>query len=665
MQQQHRQLAAILFTDMVGYTAMMQKDEQNAVALIKRHRTVVERSVSDYAGDVIEYFGDGSLCIFTSVTGALHCALQIQQQLRDEPKVPLRIGLHIGEVLFEDGKVMGDGVNLASRIQSLGEAGSILFSKEIFDKIRNHPEFKAVSLGFFTLKNVDEPMEVFALTNEGLTVPKKEEMTGRLKQVDAIRRFSPLTKWILISGAALLLAISVLFLYGLFNNHRGFTGKEKSIAVLPFENISNDTLQQYFSDGITEDIITQLSKIADLKVISRTSVMQYKNTTKTIREIAKELSVAAILEGSVRKEGNSVRINAQLIDANTDRHIWADQYDRNASEVFAIQSEVAQRIANQLDVKLTADEGKRIQTKATANIAAYEDYLRARQSPFDQREQLLMQALKKDSTFALAWAELAYTYSKMPAGDPTDVPYFIRKSLDAALTAVNYGPDLSETHMILGDVLKTITLNPALSIKELNKSITLNPNNAEAYTFLAFALMELGRFNEAEKNLVKAKQLDPLSGIMRGGWISYYRYSRNAEKLLGLIQEQPSPVREAMRNGIKLWYYFLKEDYDSILMYGNPLRDPALLGIAYARTGRVREARKIVDSLQALSSYDHAFSIGIIYAWLNEKQKAMDYLNLAYRLYDYNLIRIKVDKIFDPLRNEESFKELLRKMGME
>lgn len=275
-----------------------------------------------------------------------------------------------------------------------------------------------------------------------------------------------------------------------------------------------------------------------------------------------------------------------------------------------------------------------------------------------------MEVLKKDSTFALAWAGLALTYSKMPARDPSDIPYYISKSLDAALTAVNYGPDLSETHMVLGDILKTITLNPTLSIKELNKSIALNPNNAEAYVFLAFALMELGRFNEAEINLAKGKQLDPLSGIMRGGWISYYRYSRDAEKLLGFMQ-QPDRVRETGTEYGRRWYYFLKEEYDSILVFSNSIQDPVLSGIAYAKTGKAMQARKIVDSLKSISQYDHAFSIGIIYAWLDEKQKAMEYLNLAYRLYDYNLISIKVNKIFDPLRNETSFKELLRKMGME
>ncbi len=661
---QQRHLAAILFTDIVGYTSIMQHDEQRAMTLLRRHKAILEKSVSDHEGDLIEYFGDGSLSIFTSVTEALLCAIQVQKQLQSEPAVPLRVGLHIGEILSEDNKVMGDGVNLASRIQALGQAGSILFSKEIYDKIRNHQEFKAVPLGRFALKNVEEPMEVFALANEGLTVPRNEEMIGRLKTVNSTDTLPSRKKWIILALFALLIAVAAIIYMSV--NRTGFTGNEKSIAVLPFENIGNDTLQEYFSDGITEDIITQLSKIADLKVISRTSVMQYKNTSKNIKQIAEELDVAAILEGSVRKEGESVRINAQLIDANTDRHIWADQYNRNASEVFAIQSDVAQRIAKELNAKLTTDEGKRIEKKATENIEAYEEYLRARQSRLHPREaeELLLNALAMDSTFALAWARLAYTYSKMSARSPTDVPFYIRKSLDAALTAVNYGPELSETHMILGDILKTITLNPALSIKELNKSIALNPNNAEAYVFLAFALMELGRFSEAESNLIKAKQLDPLSGIMRAGWSSYYRYSRNPEKLFALTQDQAYQVRYGWENEMKNWYHFLKENYDSILLHGSQARNPVLLGIAYTRTGKTRDAKNLIDSLKSASEYDNAFSIGIIYGWLEEKQKAMEYLNLAYRLYDYDLISIKVNKIFDPLRNEEEFKELMRKMGM-
>lgn len=663
---QERRLAAIMFTDIVGYTDMMQKNEQQAVTVIKHHRSVLEKNVADHKGDVIEYYGDGSLCIFSSVTEALHCAMQVQKELLKEPAVPLRIGLHIGEILFDEGRVMGDGVNLASRVQALGQPGSILFSKEIFDKIRNHNEFKAVLLGQFELKNVAEPMEVFALANEGLIVPKKEEMAGKLMPIAVKKNITPRLKWTIIISAFLLLIIGTFFIYNSFVRNKGFTGTEKSIAVLPFKNISNDTLQEYFSDGMTEDIITQLSKIADLKVISNTSVMQYKNVSRNIKQIAEELHVASILEGSVRREGNQVRITAQLIDANTDQHIWANNYDRNITEVFAIQSEVAHQIANELNAKLTEDENKRIQKKATGNISAYEDYLQAKQSRGDSAYKLLLNALQKDSTFALAWASLALIYSKMPFRDPTDRHYYISKSLDAALTALNYGPDLSETHMILGDILKTITLNPNFSIKELNKSISLNPNNAEAYVYLAYALMELGRFPEAEKNLLKANQLDPLSRLMKFAWSRYYFYSRNAEKFIEYLGESNSSNTINLDRGrTKVPYYFLKEKYDSILFYGNRRYQTAEIAIALVKTGKINQANMIIDSLRNASENDNAFNIAIIYGWLGKKQKAIEYLNRAYRLNDYALISIKVNKLFDPLRNEDGFKNLLSKMGME
>jgi adenylate cyclase len=659
-----RQLAAILFTDIVGYSAMMQKDEQWAINLIRHHRSVLENTVTEHEGDVIEYYGDGSLCIFTSITQAMKCAVSIQQQLQEEPAVPLRIGLHIGEVVYEGGKIMGDGVNISSRIQSLGLAGSILFSKEIFDKIRNHTEFKTVYLGKFLLKNITEPMEVFALANDGLTVPAKEEIAGRIKDLPN-KSLTRLQKWIITSAFALLLLWILISQFGFFKKQNAFTGKEKSIAVLPFENISNDTLQQYFSDGITEDIITQLSKIADLKVISRTSVMQYRGTQKNIKEIANELGVTAILEGSVRKEADKVRITAQLIDANTDEHIWAETYDRNASEVFAIQSEVAQHIVNELNIKLTTEEGKRIIEKATDNVEAYEDYLRAKKLPWSQRIEPLLNAIKKDSTFSLAWAELASAYSKIPFRNQIEKPYYVRKSLDAAMTAVALGPERAETHMILGDVLKISTLSPTIAIKELNKSIELNPNNAEGYVYLAFAQMELGKFTDAEKNLRKAKQLDPLSGIMNSGWLNYYRYSRNPDKYISYRNElRPANIPDSIL-GSKSVYYFLKDEYDSILYYSRPGSNSILKNIAYTRTGQTDKTKKIADSLESVSPYDQAFQTGILYAWIGEKQKAIEKLNLAYRLYDFGLISIKVDKLFDPLRNEEGFKELLKKMGME
>ena len=655
-----RQLAAILFTDIAGYTAMMQRNEQSAVAMVKHHRGVLEKTVSEFDGDVIEFYGDGSLCIFTSITQAMHCAYNIQQQMQLDPPVPLRIGLHIGEVIYEDGKIMGDGVNIAARIQSLGQPGSILFSKEVYDKIRNHHDFKTAYLGRYTLKNVAEPMEVSALSNEGLTVPDKEKIEGRIVKITTRKKLKAQRKWILISTATIVLTLLALFLPNLLKSKTGsFAGTDKSIAVLPFVNMSNDTLQQYISDGITEDIITQLSKIGDLKVISRTSVMEYKGIKKNIKEIADELGVATILEGSVRKEGNVLRITAQLINAKTDEHLWSESYDRNSSEIFTIQSEVAKHIANALNVKLVTDE------RATDNVEAYEDYLKAKKLPLFQRVDPLLAVLKKDSTFSLAWAELANVYSKIPWRNQDERPYYVRKSLDAALTAVEYGPKRSEAHMMLGEVLKTSTLSPALAIKELNKSIAINPNNAEGYVYLAFAQMEMSNFKDAEKNLVKAKQLDPLSMIMQSGWLNYYRYSRNPEKFLAYRNEIRPTNRPDTLIAIKIIYHFLKDEYDSVLVYGSKLPFSLLKNIAYIQTGKIDQAKKVIDSLENVSSYDHAFHTGILYGWMGDKQKAIEKLNLAYRLYDISLLSIKVDKIFDPLRNEDGFKELLKKMGME
>jgi len=660
---QTRQLAAILFTDIAGYTAMMQKDEESAVKMVKHHRAVLEKTVEEFEGNLIEFYGDGSLCIFTSVTKAMLCAVSIQLQMQREPLVPLRIGVHIGEVIYEDGKIMGDGVNIAARIQSLGLPGSILFSREVFDKIRNHSEFKTVYLGQFHLKNVTEPMEVSALANDGLTVPPKEKIEGRITDAVPKKNYKTHLKWAvaLIIG----LVLWAVFMPGLFKNNNIFTGSDKSIAVLPFVNMSGNKEQEYFSDGITEDIITQLSKIAGLKVISRTSVMEYKSNQKNIKKIADELGVATILEGSVRKEGDKLRITAQLIDAQNDQHIWSETYDRDASEVLAIQSEVAQHIANALNVKLTTEEGKRIDEKATDNVEAYDIYLRAKRLPFLQRVDTLLKALQKDSSFSLAWAELASAYSKMPWRNQSEKPYYVRKSLDAALTAVTYGPERSETHMMLGDVLKISTLSPALAIIELNRSIELNPNNAEAYVYIAFAQMEMGNFVEAEKNLGKAKQLDPLSPIMHSGWLTYYRYSRNPEKYLSYRNQiRPTSSPDSIP-GTKMMYHFLKDEYDSVIYYSRPTSTSILKSIAHARTGQPDKTTKIADSLERVSPYDHAFQTGILYAWIGEKQKAIEKLNLAYRLYDFGLISIKVDKLFDPLRNEEGFKELLKKMGME
>ncbi|HEY6977081.1 MAG TPA: adenylate/guanylate cyclase domain-containing protein, partial [Chitinophagaceae bacterium] len=342
----HHQLAAILFTDIVSYTAMMQHDEEQARVIIKRHNVVLEKFVVAHQGEVMNYYGDGSLCVFSSATESVRCAMEIQKELQSEPVVPLRIGLHIGEIFFEDAKALGDGVNVASRIQSLGQANTILFSKEIFDKIKNHPEFKAVSLGYFDFKNVDESIEVFALANEGLNIPRRRQMEGKLKK-KKLRSMSVLI------GAALFILIGFFLVFKIFFNDPEIAVTERSIAVLPFVDMSSDKDQEYLGDGIAEEIINSLTTIRDLKIIGRTSSFQFKGQKIDLREIGEKLKAGIILEGSVQKYENTIRITAQLIRAKDNTHLWSEKYDRKLTDIFKIQDDIAANITEKLKLSLS------------------------------------------------------------------------------------------------------------------------------------------------------------------------------------------------------------------------------------------------------------------------------------------------------------------------
>ena len=295
---QSRQLAAIMFTDIVGYTGMMQQNELKAVTVIKHYNAALEKFVGQYNGQVLNYYGDGSLCIFHSALDAVNCSLAVQKELKTDPVVPLRIGLHIGEVFFEEDKALGDAVNVASRVQSLGLENTILVSAEFYDKVRNNPIISARSLGAFHFKNVDKPMEIFALTNEGLSVPQRKKIEGKLKK----NNFS--SRSIIAIVLVILLASAAFIIYQ--NMSAGKVLPEvtdKSIAVLPFVDMSANKDQEYLADGLAEEIINSITAINTLKVIGRTSSFQFKGKGLAAEAIGKKLDVSFILEGSIQKSG--------------------------------------------------------------------------------------------------------------------------------------------------------------------------------------------------------------------------------------------------------------------------------------------------------------------------------------------------------------------------
>ncbi|MEO8415947.1 MAG: adenylate/guanylate cyclase domain-containing protein, partial [Ginsengibacter sp.] len=290
-----RQLAAIMFSDMTGYTALMQQNEQLAKEKRGRLKEVLENFVAGYHGKILQYYGDGALSIFNSAVDGVKCAVEIQQALQREPKVDLRIGIHSGDISIEEETIFGDGVNLASRIESLAVPGSVFISEKVFDEIRNQENLTAREMGYFELKNVIKPVRLFAIDNIGLVVPNRSALKGKTKQ------------------------------------------PANRLAVLPFVNISTDPENEYFSDGITEELLNALTKIDGLQVTSRTSAFAFKGKNTDIREIGIQLNVDRILEGSVRKAGNRVRITAQLVNAADGYHIWSENYDRDLTDIFKVQ----------------------------------------------------------------------------------------------------------------------------------------------------------------------------------------------------------------------------------------------------------------------------------------------------------------------------------------
>ena len=527
-----RRLAAIMFTDIVGYTAMMQQNEQEGLAKVRRFSQTMEEQVKSHHGEILQFMGDGCLCIFNSAVEAMHAAKNIQESLQAEPKVPLRIGIHIGDIVIQEGNIYGDGVNLASRVESMGVPGSILVTERVIHDVKSHPEFDMTSLGKFQFKNVEKPMEVFALANEGFAIPKAIEMEGKGK------KYRPIYKQLIFAVLGILLLIGGVLGFQQYQQASALKKLEKSLVVLPFTNKSEEANTDYFSDGITEDILIQLSKIKSLKVISQTSAMRYKDSDQPLNEIADELNVNFVLRGTVRKIGNQVRISAQLVQAEEDVNLWAENYDFELENVFEVQAEVSRSIAKQLEAQISPEEQKQLDQKPTENQQAYQLYLRGRllikdrsKEGIESAEKLFEEALTLDPNFLHAKAELAnilfikgdYTYLfEVNQAETYAKAYHLSKEIISAR------PDISRAH----DVIATVIIKfPVLTkfheaLTHYREALRYNPKDSEILHHTASLLSRLGKHEEAKITILKALEYDPFSPIVHAMYIRILIYGR-------------------------------------------------------------------------------------------------------------------------------------------
>jgi class 3 adenylate cyclase/TolB-like protein/tetratricopeptide (TPR) repeat protein len=674
---QNRQLAAILFTDIEGSTAMMHQDEDLAVATARRYMDVLQKAVADCNGQILNDYGDGNLCTFPSANQAVKCALEVQIQLRSDPPVPLRIGLHIGEFFYEGAKTMGDGVNIASRIQSLGSANTILFSREIFDKIRNQTVFKAVSLGMFEFKNVDEPVEVFALANDGLLIPKREEMTGKLKEV---QRKSNLRKW-LITTAIIALLVAVIFIYHKSVHKTGFSGDEKSVAVLPFENLGSNKSEDYISDGVTQDVINNLSSISSIqKVIGWISVRSFKKTTKSVKDIAEELGVAAILSGTIQKLAEKTMIRAELTEVGTGKQLWGGEFEYSDSDLLSIQSKVVLEIVSALKANLTSQEKVNIAKLNTDNVDAYKLYRRGRTfwdqrtpSSYDSAEVCYKKAIELDTNYALAYAGIAdcYTYNAKGLLQTEGIPIARRY----AELALQHDSTLIEALATKAFIQSHFDYDWEGSATLFKKIINENPNYTMAHIYYGNVLIAMGKIEAGLSEHRRAVSLEPLSptpNYVLGRSYEYTkRYDSAIEQLQKAIRLNPS---------YKLNYMPLAETYIQKKLYSKAIDAfsklpqgqflTSLNGFlfqsnTYALAGDTAKAKTLLEKVSSENRLKAPYHLAYVYTSLNEHDSALNQLELAYKTHDIGLILVKLDPIFDPIRNEPRFKELLKKMRLE
>ncbi len=604
-----RRLAAILAADVVGYSRLVGEDEEGTLRTLGACREVIDELVTEHRGRVFSSAGDSIVVEFASPVEAVRCAADIQRDLErrnadlpEDRRMRFRIGINLGDVIVEGEDLLGDGVNVAARLETLADAGGICLSRAVFDQVKQKLELGYEYLGEQEVKNIAEPVRIYRVLLE-------PEAAGTLIGESA----KPARSWkapAVTAGVAALIVVAAVIAWQrpwapdvepASVEAMAFPLPDKpSIAVLPFTNMSGDPEQDYFADGMTEDLITDLSKISGLFVIARNSTFSYKGKTVTIRQVAEELGVRYVLEGSVRRAGDQVRINARLIDATTGGHVWAERYDSSLIDVFALQDKVTQNIVTALAVNLTAVERGRQVRKETDNPEAYDAFLRGwahyrLYTPEDLAKSVpyFQEAIQLDSNYGRAHAALATVYWDSWLNDWVkslgmsfaEAKAKARRHLEEALK--NPTP---LAHRVAANMHR-MAKRWDEAVAEAERAIALDANDPFGYEALSRVLVRVGRPAEGLEFIETAMRLDPQSDYLRWLGEAQFHLERYDEAAATLL-------RATKRNPGVAWNFFL-------------------LAAAYGQLGREQEAESAIETFNKMRARagEHLMSLADIGGW--------------------------------------------------
>ena len=590
-----RKLTAILAADVAGYSRLMQVDDRSTVATLEAYRGVFREHIEAHEGRIVDMAGDSVLAVFDSPIEAVHAAFDIQsvlaesnEALPEERRMRFRIGVNLGDVIAKaDGTIYGDGVNIAARLESIAEPGGMTISGTVFDQVKNRVQVGFDFIGEQAVKNISEPVRAYRVRSLDEHAVQQTHPTQS--------GISPARRGVLV--ALLIISVTAVGAVGIYSYRHAAPPAtvpatsaaalplpdKPSIAVLPFVNMSEDPKQEYFSDGMTEDVITSLSKLSGLFVIARNSVFTYKGHAVKPEQVSRELGVRYVLEGSVRKSANHVRITAQLIDATTGYHLWAEHYDGELKDIFALQDSITRQIVTALAPKLTAAEQSRPGRRGTNSIEAYDLFLRGVALFYEYSKesnamarQMFERAIALDPNYAKAYVWLSWVYFVDGEFQWTEGPGSMDRALETAKKAVARDDSLSEAHVVFG--WNSLWKNQHdIAIAELERAVSLEPNSIWGNAYLAEALNFSGRPDEAIGFLKKAMRLDPNNP----GWLVF-----NLAHSYFLLRRYDEAVA-ALQDGVRRNPNFL------------PTR--RVFAVVYAELGRGKEARAEVAEILRIS----------------------------------------------------------------